>query len=155
MGYGGLHLCLQVRRIYREYSAQMTTLLTLILDTYVWSNYSDVTRVLAPKRKLWKGNGTPYFRNIQGGWNIIIWPDMYTHTLKSPKIQVAIWEQHKWWNEMKGCNFLCKYVLCVYDVILDAFLISITVRLFIACLLQTFSYVVSMPRTAYTRCKLY
>ena len=109
-----------------------------------------------PQKEAMEGKWDPLFQEYPGWvkyYNLARY--VHTHTLKSPKIQVAIWEQHKWWNEMKGCNFLCKYVLCVYDVILDAFLISITVRLFIACLLQTFSYVVSMPRTAYTRCKLY
>ena len=43
----------------------------------IWSNYfRDLTRVLGPQKvAVWKGNGTPYFRKIQGWWNIIIWPE--------------------------------------------------------------------------------
>ncbi len=63
---------------------------------FFWSNYSGLTRFPGPPILVVfrKGNGTPYFREIQvaavqGWWNIIIWPD-------------------SWW--LIGVNF-CKLVL--------------------------------------------
>ena len=50
----------------------------MILSAYylIWSNYSDLTRVLGPQKvAFWKGNPRLFQRNL--AWrNIIIWPDL-------------------------------------------------------------------------------
>ena len=66
--------------IFGEYSAQMTTLLTFILDTFVWSNHSDVTRVLGPQKEAMEGKWDPLFQEYPGWVKILIWPDMYRCT---------------------------------------------------------------------------
>ena len=42
-------------------------------NTYIWSNYSDVT---GPHPKWWFSKGKSLFQGNLGWWNIIIWPDI-------------------------------------------------------------------------------
>ena len=47
----------------------------------IWSKYSDLTRVFTPKGS-W-GREIPLLQGNLGWWNILIWPDLLKHCLKT------------------------------------------------------------------------
>ena len=56
-----------------------------------WSNYSDLTRrdLGTQKVAVWKGNGTPYFREISvGGYYYFIWPEVMSTYFESSWIMI-------------------------------------------------------------------